>query len=299
VAPQEGHLPGFDYTTAASVAIARSMLDLAAGDAARALEEARRAEAAETDADGLGRAVASFFVGIVLFFADDQAAEVLLRGFVSHPLTGDQHARAYAALAFLAYIALDRGEVGDALTLSEESLARARTHGLDEYPTTSLARGAVGAALLANGDLDAAEDHLEQAVTLARRGGEGCDIALAQAQLARLRLREGDRDGATAALASATGALEVDGLPRLSRVVREVSARLDGLPEAGPAGEELTDAELRLLRLLPHDLTYEQIAGRLYVSTATLKAQARDVRRKLGVASRSEAVTAARRRGLL
>src|SRR5215218_7898186 len=167
------HLPGFDYTTAAAVAIARRMLVLAAGDAARALEEARRAEAAETDADGLGRAVASFFVGIVLFFADDQAAEVLLRGFVSHPLTGDQHARAYAALAFLAYIALDRGEVGDALTLSEESLARARTHGLDEYPTTSLARGAVGAALLANGDLDAAEDHLEQAVTLARRGGEG------------------------------------------------------------------------------------------------------------------------------
>jgi LuxR family maltose regulon positive regulatory protein len=298
-APQEGRLPDFDYTTAASVAIARSMLDLASGNAAGALEEARRAEAAETDADGLGRAVATFFIGIVLFFADDASAEPLLDGFLSHPRTGDQHARAYAASAFLAYIALDRGDVSDALRLSDEALARARAHALDEYPTTSLARGAMGAALLANGDLDAAEDHLEQAVTLARRGGEGCDIALAQVHLARLRLREGDREGAAAALASATGALEVDGLPRISRVKREVSAGLDGLPEAGPSAEELTDAELRLLRLLPHDLTYEQIAGRLYVSTATLKAQTRDVRHKLGVASRGEAVTAARRRGLL
>ncbi len=300
VAPEGDRLPGFDYTTAASVAIARSMLDLASGDAARALEEARRAEAAETDADGLGRAVASFFVGIVLFFADDEAAEALLQGFVSHPLTGDQHARAYAALAFLAYIALDRGEVGDAVTLANEAFERASTHGLDEYPTTSLARGALGAALLASGGLDAAEEHLEQAVTLARRGGEGCDIALAQVQLARLRLHQGDRDATAHALASAREALDVPGLPRITRIEHELSAALGPIADDGaPSSEELTDAELRVLRLLPHELTYEQIAGRLYLSRDTLEMHTRNVRRKLGVASRGEAVAAARQRGLL
>ena len=301
LAPQEGRLPGFDYTTAATVAISRSMLDLASGDAARALEEARRAEAAETDADSLGRAVASYFVGIVLFFADDDSAELLLDGFLSHPRTGDQHARAYAAQAFLSYIALDRGEFGEALGLANEAFERARTHGLDEYPTTSLARGALGAALLANGDLDGAEEHLEQAVTLARRGAEGCDIALAQVHLARLRLHQGDREGAAHALGSARAALEVPGLPRITRIERQLEdeARPASLDGGAPSFEELTDAELRVLRLLPHELTYEQIAGRLYLSRDTLSAHTRNVRRKLGVASRGEAVAAARQRGLL
>ena len=225
--PLEAQLPGLTDTTAAAVAINRSMLALGAGDAAAALVDARRAEASETDPDGLGRVVASFFVGVVLFFADEEAAaESHLDGYLSDPRTGDQHARAYAALAFLAYIALDRSDVGRALQLAEEALERAHAHGLDEYPTTSLARGALGDALLASGDLEGAEDHLEQAVTLARRGGEGCDIALAQLALARLRVRQRDYDAARGAIDAARSALEVAGLPRITRLDRELSRLL-------------------------------------------------------------------------
>jgi hypothetical protein len=51
------------------------------------------------------------------------------------------------------------------------------------------------------------------------------------------------------------------------------------------------------LHLLPYDLTYREIAGRLFISMNTLKTK--HIRSKLEVASRSEAVAAARRRGLL
>jgi LuxR family transcriptional regulator, maltose regulon positive regulatory protein len=245
--PPHAELPGLGYTTAAAVAINRSMLELGSGDAAGALAQARRAEAAETDADGLGRVVASFFVGVVLFFADDESAEPVLDGFLSDPRTGDQHARVYAALAFLAYLALDRRDVERALRLAQEALERARAHGLDEYPQTSLVHGALGDALLASGELEGAEAHLEQAVTLARRGREGCDIALAQLTLARLRVRRRDYEAARDALAVARSALDVAGLPRITRLDRELSrVLLREAPGAAdtPAAEASAESEL-------------------------------------------------------
>ena len=53
--------------------------------------------------------------------------------------------------------------------------------------------------------------------------------------------------------------------------------------------EDLTAAELRILRLLPTS-TYLQMAATLYISRNTVKTHLRSVYRKLGVASRSEAI---------
>jgi LuxR family transcriptional regulator, maltose regulon positive regulatory protein len=63
--------------------------------------------------------------------------------------------------------------------------------------------------------------------------------------------------------------------------------------------DELTFAELRVLRFLPSYLTLGQIAGRLHVSTNTVKTQAHAVYRKLGVTSRSGAVERAAEIGLV
>jgi len=64
-------------------------------------------------------------------------------------------------------------------------------------------------------------------------------------------------------------------------------------PEAAPrrraAGEALTGAELRVLKLLPTN-TSPQIAAILYVSRSTVKTHLQSVYRKLGVTSRSEAL---------
>lgn len=63
--------------------------------------------------------------------------------------------------------------------------------------------------------------------------------------------------------------------------------------------DELTLAELRVLRFLPSYLTLGQIAARLHVSTNTVKTQAHAVYRKLGVSSRAGAVERAAAIGLV
>ena len=55
--------------------------------------------------------------------------------------------------------------------------------------------------------------------------------------------------------------------------------------------------EITVLRYLSSRLTYQEIAGALYVSLDTLKSHVRSVYRKLAVASRAEAVEAGRRLG--
>ena len=64
-------------------------------------------------------------------------------------------------------------------------------------------------------------------------------------------------------------------------------------PEASRPGraliEPLTEAELRILKLLPTS-TYLQMAATLYISRNTVKTHLHSVYHKLGVASRSEAI---------
>jgi LuxR family maltose regulon positive regulatory protein len=61
----------------------------------------------------------------------------------------------------------------------------------------------------------------------------------------------------------------------------------------------LTTAELRVLRYLPTQLSFPEIAGGLFVSRHTIKTQALAVYHKLGVSSRTAAVDRARDLGLL
>ena len=58
--------------------------------------------------------------------------------------------------------------------------------------------------------------------------------------------------------------------------------------------EQLSDREVTVLRYLCSRLTYQEIASALYVSLNTLKSHVKSVYRKLGVASRREAVEAGR-----
>ena len=61
----------------------------------------------------------------------------------------------------------------------------------------------------------------------------------------------------------------------------------------------LTAAELRLLPLLATQLSSREIAGRLYVSVHTVRAQVTSIYRKLGVSSRTRAISRARDLGLI
>jgi len=63
--------------------------------------------------------------------------------------------------------------------------------------------------------------------------------------------------------------------------------------------EPLTARETEVLELLATWLTMAEIGGKLSISTNTVKTHAKTLYRKIGVASRREAVYWAREQGLL
>jgi LuxR family transcriptional regulator, maltose regulon positive regulatory protein len=63
--------------------------------------------------------------------------------------------------------------------------------------------------------------------------------------------------------------------------------------------DELSEAELRVLRYLPSNLSAPEIAAELFVSTNTVRTHLRHIYAKLDAHSRSEAVARARELGLL
>jgi len=87
---------------------------------------------------------------------------------------------------------------------------------------------------------------------------------------------------------------------RFGRLERFAGIVLRALPRSssGPHGA-LTDRELALLTELPSMRTTEEIADSMFVSVNTVKTHLRGIYRKLGVNQRRDAVTAARRHGLL
>ncbi|MBS44123.1 MAG: hypothetical protein CMH83_13355 [Nocardioides sp.] len=173
--------------------------------------------------------------------------------------------------------------------------------------------------LIARGQRRAGLSDLRDVAT----GEVPCTVPLtrleAQLLVARVHAEDGDRYLAVTALrealthVDALGALrpvvEVGGEP-VVEVLREqrggwgrhedlVGEVLDRA--CGPVGPSvpLTDRESDVLRELPTMRTVEEIAESLVVSVNTVKTHLRSVYRKLGVASRRDAIAEARRAGLL
>jgi len=66
-----------------------------------------------------------------------------------------------------------------------------------------------------------------------------------------------------------------------------------------PGPSALTDAELRLLPLLATHTPAREIAAEVFLSPHTIRTQMKSIYRRLGVGSRSHAVTCARELGLI
>ncbi len=87
------------------------------------------------------------------------------------------------------------------------------------------------------------------------------------------------------------------GRSTLSPDVAEVMVHAAGQPPK--PGLDLTERERVVLALMVEGLNNTQIAGRLGVSPSTIKSHVSNILTKLGVASRTEAVTLALRNGLV
>jgi LuxR family transcriptional regulator, maltose regulon positive regulatory protein len=239
-------------------------------------------------------------------FARAQDLQRLLAG--EHVLTVDLRARALQA----------RVRMGDAesagLTLAGLSTEQGNRAGM---------RIALAA-------LELEADHPEQAVEVLAPVIDGSAPALYQrwarveALLLDAAARDdlGDRRAAEESLEAALEIAEPDGLvlPFLLWPTREllerhpkhrtahatlISTILDTLAghalrgPAAPLGDELSDAELRVVRYLPSNLTASEIASELVVSPNTVRTHMRHIYAKLDAHSRSEAVARARELGLV
>ena len=288
----------------ATVARQRAMGRLALADVRGAVESGRAAVTLRP-AGSPEAAADAFFLGISLFWTEARAeAETLFRGYLEETPQGEQDVRRVFAMALLAQAHAVRGELDQAERLIEASLTTGTTRGLGEHPPTEATYVASGIVLLARDDPEGAEARLEHAVTLARRGGDRVEVAQSLLWLGRCRAALGDRAGAEEAGRAADALLGGARVPALTELAAALVAELptaDHAPATPDADDDhqLTPAELRVLERLPSDLSYREIASRLHLSLNTVRTHSRRIRRKLGAATRDQAVAAARRQGLL
>jgi LuxR family maltose regulon positive regulatory protein len=154
-------------------------------------------------------------------------------------------------------------------------------------------------------DVEAAAVLLRRAVTIAELHPRPTVLFLGLLYLADAELACGDRSTALAALARAREI--VDDEPVSAYAARRLEEAEAGLGRAGTRAakrsgalaEELTDRELSLLRALQGPATRREIGAAQYLSINTVKAYNKSLYRKLGVASRHDAVAAARDLGLI
>jgi LuxR family maltose regulon positive regulatory protein len=205
-----------------------------------------------------------------------------------------------AALAERALIATARDDHGEA-----ESLALAAHSARDGQADAAraLALAVSARALLRSGRWTEARAELAAAEKLTPLLTHALPWLAVQTllELTRACLTLRDAEGASSMLGEATKIIRRR--PHLGPLVTEaekLSGDVDDLLAARLGRESgLTAAELRLLPLLSTHLTFREIGARFLVSRNTVKTQAISVYRKLGVSSRSEAITAASRLGLV
>ena len=291
-----------DPELAGSMLAARSLERLLAGDVDAAIALGREAVAATADPGSWMRAAACLSLGIALHAADDlPTSRPVLEEAVTVGRATGSWAPALVALCHLVEHAMAAGDVDGAEALAREALAYAADERHAEYPHAAGAHTGLARVLAARGDAEGALREAERGVELARRGRAPTEIAYSVLVRGEVALAAGDVPAARAAAREARGLLTgAAGARRLTAALLQLEAatREAPTPPAGDAGE-LTERELTVLRLLGGLASAREIAAELYVSHNTVKTQIRSIYRKLGVATRAEAVARARERGLL
>jgi LuxR family maltose regulon positive regulatory protein len=207
------------------------------------------------------------------------------------------------ALCQRSLVAMAHGHWGQAESLAGLARAVVDRAGLEDVYATPLVCAVQARAAMHRGDVGLARQRLVDAQRLRPLLTYALPHLAVQAriELIRVDLALGDLAGARTLMR------EVDDLlrrrPGLGTLVGEAEAlraRLSKERDASiPGASALSAAELRLLPLLPTHLSFRQIGREFFLSPSTVKTQALSVYRKLGVSSRSQAVTRAQELGLL
>jgi LuxR family maltose regulon positive regulatory protein len=245
--------------------------------------------------EGVGRMA----LGYVGYLQGDHRAALAALGTFGDTVDDRRPLISIFALSARALVELDAGHVGAGVRDAREAYAATLRMGSRDAVATATAHQAMGAAMLAQGQPKEALPFLEKAVHLTRPS-QPLQRASALLTLARARSRAGDAQGALGSVGEASslldGCRDPAALPARLRTIEAAIRHGSSAPETNGMPSA---AELRVLRLLASSLSQREIADELYLSPDTVKSHVRHLYRKLGVASRGEAVERARGSGLL
>ena len=224
-----------------------------------------------------------------------QEARPPLEEAMTHPLAMHFTPGLALGASCLSLVALAEGDVEKAERVARNALALAEQHRLPALARVN-PHLALGSVLAEGSDVHGAIGHLERAVELADPAGPSYWHAHALLRLAAARHRLGDDGGAIEALASARA--DLDQLPDLG-MLEDLQAQTDDelhhrRRREGFLGDELSEAELRVLRGLVDGRSVGNIGHDLWLSPNTVKTHRRSIYRKLGVSTREELVKRAR-----
>jgi LuxR family transcriptional regulator, maltose regulon positive regulatory protein len=205
-------------------------------------------------------------------------------------------------LAQLALLVAEHDEWDEAAVLVSRARAQITASGLTDYPTVALVFAVSGLVRSNRAVTEEARADLLLARRLMSRLVNFMPWYEAETRivLARVALHLHDVASARALLTEADDRLrDAPDATTLRVWFEETRTRLEAAALSAGENCALTNAELRVLELLPTHLSVPAIAARLYVSPNTVKTHVRAVYRKLHASSRAEAVACAAAAGLL
>jgi LuxR family maltose regulon positive regulatory protein len=204
-------------------------------------------------------------------------------------------------LAERCIVAAQRDRWTEVATLAQRAVALVEAGRFEDYWTSALVYAWAARDALHRRDLPMARYYVGRAARLRPLLTYALPVVSVQAllELTRSYIALADPGGAAAVLRQVHDILQQrPDLGVLPRQAEELHSRLAKLKAVAVGASSLTAAELRLLPLLSTHLSFQEIGERLYLSKNTVKTQAYSVYRKLGVSSRSGAVTRTHELGL-
>ena len=290
-----GSLPDGFSSAEASLTMVRACFPW--GDIGAQLDNARRA--AELEGPGSPwRPLACWAVGTALYFGGElEEADRWFAESAALAPASAQWLAGEASLAYRSWIAGERGRLDEQRVLAETAAEFVRAHGTEKV--IGVAPLALGVSLAARGGPGEALPLIERGVALSRTFGQ--PIQLANALLAQVPVLRalGEHQRAADAVAEAKSILRACPVPG---ILAERLAALDRPPQirrVRSGDQELTQRELRVLKLLHGDLSERDIGRELYVAHNTVHSHVRAIYRKLAVSSRADALKRGRELRLL
>jgi LuxR family transcriptional regulator, maltose regulon positive regulatory protein len=241
------------------------------------------------------RPVASWAVGMGLYLHGEfDAADRWFAESAMLAPASDRWLTAGSSLACRSLIAAELGRRDDQRLLAETAVALLGEHGIEE--TWGVEWLALGMSLAARGQPEEALPAVERATALLRSAGQPTGLAMGLLRQVPVLRALGQREYAEATIAEAGSVLAScpdPGILAGQLTAAKRSPRLGVRP-----GQDLTERERTVLKLLKAGLREREIGRELYVSRNTVHTHIQAIYRKLEVSTRADALERTRELGL-